>query len=424
MIQSVSNSQILTVAMLTVCIDHELTDKLLQPAARLSWKLAHAESEEYGEYMSALERPQFSLEVKSADTIIAVVDFDQDAQLALETTAYLHQLFFGKIAIIALSSQEDTELLRRAMRSGCNEFLKKPFDPEEFAETLDRLDRRWSSTMGRGRTTGQVLSFFGAKGGVGTTTVTVQLATFLVRCHKKKVLLIDNHPELGHVCLYLGLDGNHYHFHELLRNVDRLDSDLLRGFIATHQSGLDVLSSPDSHDALRNIDPDAIERTLEFLRGEYDYVLLDCETSFAESNLAVMDRSDQIYMIATPEIGAIRDLSRYIDGLIQNEHTTAKVHVVINRFSSRDAVGIEQIEKAIRLPVEVRICKQLCRMRARDQRRRADRAGAQVGIFTPIHKVVQHAGRSEWHGTSPASEETLRSVVNGTGLSRKRNLHG
>ncbi len=210
--------------------------------------------------------------------------------------------------------------------------------------------------MGRGRTTGQVLSFFGAKGGVGTTTVAVQLATFLVRCHKKKVLLIDNHPELGHVCLYLGLDGNRYHFHELLRNVDRLDSDLLRGFIATHQSGLDVLSSPDSHDALRNIDPDAIERTLEFLRGEYDYVLLDCETSFAESNLAVMDRSDEIYMIATPEIGAIRDLSRYIDGLIQNEHTTAKVHVVINRFSSRDAVGIEQIEKAIRLPVEVRIC--------------------------------------------------------------------
>ncbi len=69
-----------------------------------------------------------------------------------------------------------------------------------------------------------------------------------------------------------------------------------------------------------------------------------------------MDRSDQIYMIATPEIGAIRDLSRYIDGLTQNERTTAKVHVVINRYSSRDAVEIEQIEKAIRLPVEIRIC--------------------------------------------------------------------
>lgn len=353
MTQAVYNSQTLAVAMLTVCMDHGLTDKLLEPTAHLPWKVIHAESEEY---MSALQRPQISLDVKNADAIIAVVNFDQDAELALETTAYLHQLFSGRIAIIALSSQADSELLLRAMRSGCNEFLKKPFDPAQFAKTLDRLERQWSNTMGRARTTGQILSFFGSKGGVGTTTVAVQLSTFLVRCHKKKVLLIDNHQELGHVCLYLGLDGNRYHFHELLRNVDRLDSDLLRGFIATHQSGLDVLSSPDSHDALRNIDADAIERTLEFLRGEYDYVLLDCETSFAETNLAVMDRSDQIYLIATPEIGAIRDLSRYIDGLIQNEHTTAKVHVVINRFSSRDAVGIEQIEKAIRLPVEVRIC--------------------------------------------------------------------
>lgn len=339
--------------MLTVCVDRELADKLLQPTSRLPWKLQHVESEEY---ISALQRPQFSLEVKNADAIIAVVDFDQDVERALETTAYLHQLFFGKIAIIAVSCQDDAELLLRVMRSGCNEFLKKPLDPSQFAETLNRLERQWSSTMGRARTTGHILSFFGAKGGVGTTTVAVQLATFLVRCHKKKVLLIDNHPELGHVCLYLGLDGNRYHFHELLRNVNRLDSDLLRGFIATHQSGLEVLASPDTHDALRNIDPDAIEQTLEFLRGEYDYVLLDCETSFAESNLAVMDRSDQIYLIATPEIGAIRDLSRYIDRLIQNERTTAKVHIVINRFSSRDAVGIEQIEKAIRLPVEVRIC--------------------------------------------------------------------
>ncbi|WP_348269132.1 AAA family ATPase [Edaphobacter paludis] len=353
MIQAVNNSQALNVAMLTVCVDRDLTDKLLQPTAHMPWKVAPAESEEY---MSPLRRTQFSIDVKNADAIIAVVDFDQDAELALETTAYLHQLFFGKIAVIALSSLADSELLLRAMRSGCNEFLKKPFDPIPFAKTLDRLEQQWSNNMGRARNTGQILSFFGAKGGVGTTTVAVQLATFLVRCHKKKVLLIDNHQELGHVCLYLGLDGNRYHFHELLRNVDRLDSDLLRGFIATHQSGLDVLSSPDSHDALRNIDPDAIERTLEFLRGEYDYVLLDCETSFAETNLAVMDRSDQIYLIATPEIGAIRDLSRYIDGLIQNEHTTVKVHVVINRFSSRDAVGIEQIEKAIRLPVEVRIC--------------------------------------------------------------------
>jgi len=67
---------------------------------------------------------------------------------------------------------------------------------------------------------------------------------YLVLCHQKKTLLIDNHPQLGHACIYLGIDGSRYHFQELVRNLSRLDSDLLRGYIATHESGLEVLASP------------------------------------------------------------------------------------------------------------------------------------------------------------------------------------
>ena len=185
--------------------------------------------------------------------------------------------------------------------------------------------------------------------------LTVHLATYLARYFSKKVLLIDNHASLGHVCLYLGLDGTHHHFHELVRNIARLDQDLLRGFIATHSSGLDVLSSPDVHDDVPGTDATSVERTLEFLSTQYDYIVLDCDTSFGESNLAIIDQSTWVYLIATPEIGAIRDLSRYVDGLVQNDHVIDKVQVVINRYSSRDAVSIEQIEKAVRLPIAMKI---------------------------------------------------------------------
>jgi pilus assembly protein CpaE len=82
---------------------------------------------------------------------------------------------------------------------------------------------------------------------------------------------------------------------------------------------------------------------------------MDCQTSLQETSLAVMDRSDQIYLVSTPDIGAIRDLSRYIDGLSRNESTSARMHVVINRYSSHGAIAIEQIEKAIRVPVEVKL---------------------------------------------------------------------
>jgi pilus assembly protein CpaE len=241
------------------------------------------------------------------------------------------------------------------MRAGYSEFLAKPFDSDEFTDTLTRLDQRWSATIGRPQNSGKILSFFGAKGGVGTTTLAVHLAMFLVKGFGKKVLLVDNHPQLGHVVLYLGMDGSNHHFYDLVQNVSRLDQDLLRGFIATHPSGLDVLSSPDVYGGVWKTDTDSVERTLEFLSTQYDFVVLDSEASFDDINLAVVALSNWIYLIATPEIGAIRDLSRYVDGLIQNEHATKKLQVVINRYSSHEAVTIEQIEKAVHLPIAFKI---------------------------------------------------------------------
>lgn len=352
MIQLTGNSRTLTVALLTVGVDRDLTDRIVQAAAQFSWTVTH---EAIDEYISAARRPAMSQETKAADAVLAIIDFDRDARGAMETAGYLNQLFFGRFFAAALSGRSDPDLLLAAMRAGCNEFLRKPIDPRQLADTFDRQEKNWAATMGRTRSTGHIISFFGAKGGVGTTMIATTLASFLVNLYKKRVLLIDNHPEFGHVCLYLGLDGARYHFDELIRNVSRLDSALLRGFIAKHPSGLEVLASPESHDPSRNVDPDALERTLEFLRGEYDYVILDSQTSLEEASLAVMDRSDQIYLVATPDIGAIRDLSRYIDGLSRNESTSARLHVVINRFSSHGAVAIEQIEKAIRVPVEVKL---------------------------------------------------------------------
>ena len=243
----------------------------------------------------------------------------------------------------------------RAMRAGCSEFLGKPFDPDVFTDTLIRVDHRWAAHVPLPRNSGKIISFFGAKGGVGTTTLAVHLAMFLVRDFKKKVLLIDNHAQLGHVALYLGIDGSQHHFYDLVQNVSRLDQELLRGFIATHPNGPDVLSSPDIYGGVWKADAESVERTLEFLSTEYDFVVLDCEASFEDLNLAVIHLSTWVYLVATPEIGAIRDLSRYVDGLIQNEQATEKLQVVINRYSSRDAVTIEQIEKAVRLPIAFKI---------------------------------------------------------------------
>lgn len=339
-------------ALLTVHVGQEAAGQIFQSASTMRWSLVHVD---YENYFSTAKLPPLTQRAIDAQACVAVVDFDKDPELALETAEFLRQSFYHKIAILALSSTADPDLLLRAMRAGYSEFLAKPFDSGEFADTLTRLDHRWSATIGRPQNSGKILSFFGAKGGVGTTTLAVHLAMFLVRGFGKKVLLIDNHPQLGHVVLYLGMDGSHHHFYDLVQNVSRLDQDLLRGFIATHPSGLDVLSSPDVYGGVWKTDTDSVERTLEFLSTQYDFVLLDCEASFDDINLAVVALSNWIYLIATPEIGAIRDLSRYVDGLIQNEQATKKLQVVINRYSSHEAVTIEQIEKAVHLPIVIKI---------------------------------------------------------------------
>jgi pilus assembly protein CpaE len=342
----------LQVALLTVHVERQTVDRILRSAAGTHWTVLPLD---YENYFSIAKPPPITQRAVDSQACIAVINFDHDPELALQTAEFLWEAFTQKLAILALSSTTDPDLLLRAMKAGCSEFLAEPLDSDECTDTLLRLDHRWSATVARPRRSGKILSFFGAKGGVGTTTLAVHLAMFLVRRFGKKVLLIDNHAQLGHVALYLGMDGSNHHFYDLVQNVSRLDQDLLRGFIATHSSGLDVLSSPDVYGGAWKSDTDSVERTLEFLSTQYDFVLLDCNASFEDINLAVITYSDLIYLVASPVIGAIRDLSRYVDGLIQNEQATKKLQVVINRYSSHEAVSIEQIEKAVHLPVAIKI---------------------------------------------------------------------
>jgi pilus assembly protein CpaE len=346
------NASIPNVALINISLDPKLADDIADAAGRMLWAVHRADCEGY---ISAAKRPPFPQPVKSAQCCIAVIDFDKDIEQAVAAATYVQEVFAGRAALVACSASQDPDVLLRAMRAGCTEFIGGEFDEANFADALTRLNTLWTSKSARSITRGSVITFFGAKGGVGTSTLAVHVAMYLVQCHQKKTLLIDNHPELGHTCIYLGLDGSRYHFHELVRNLSRLDSELLRGYIANHPSGLEVLSSPDVCGGRKATDPESMAQTLDFLRGEYDYVVVDCPSSLDETSLAVVEASNQVYLIATPEIGAVRDLSRHVDSLSQGEHDIDKVKVVINRFSAQHAVSIEQIEKAIRLPVSVKL---------------------------------------------------------------------
>ena len=122
----------------------------------------------------------------------------------------------------------------------------------------------------------------------------VHLAMSLVQRHHKRVLLVDQHPALGEISLCLGLGRHQYSFYELVHNMDRLDAELLQGFLLQHPSGLHVLDAPQAIQAFDTTSPDAIQHTLAFLAESYQFVVVDSPPGLSEDTCAAIRQSDRL----------------------------------------------------------------------------------------------------------------------------------
>ena len=352
MIRKTNTTEHSTQAIFSVCADEEVVQVATSASMNIPGALFAGE---FRDYITAEKRPQFSSLLKNADSCVALIDFDRDPELAIETTDRLHQIFLKKIGIIGVGTELDAGILLRAVRNGCGEFLTKPVSLVDLIASLNRFNEVLAVDPNAQSSVGRVISFFGAKGGVGTTMLAVHLAIFLVRKYGKKVLLIDHKQQLGHVALYLGLKDTQYHFDELLRNADRLDSELLKGFIVRHRSGLDIIASPEMSGSPHEATSDEFERVMDFLRREYDFVLIDSSASYQATRNALIEQSDEVFIVSTPDVAALRDLARMVEQLSLSESSTNKLRLVVNRSTASDSVTPEQIEKTVRFPISVAV---------------------------------------------------------------------
>jgi pilus assembly protein CpaE len=281
---------------------------------------------------------------------IIILDFDQDRERAAATAEQLHEVLEGKASIFAISAHADPEFIIHAMRSGCSEYLGKPVPRDRLNEAIAKADSK-RRDRGRLQRTGKVITLLGAKGGAGVTVLAVHLAAFLSMMRKGKTLLIDYHPGLGDVALYLGIDKHVYNFYELVNNTARLDVNLVQGFVVSHQSGVDVLPSPSTFDLVTSISEKDAEYTIGFLKTIYDYIVIDCAPGLAEANLAAVQQSDEMCLVATPDVPSIRNLSRYLEHLTRFNHPAENVKVVINRYSKKGDISKDHIEKILKKQV-------------------------------------------------------------------------
>jgi pilus assembly protein CpaE len=338
------------ISLVTVCLDPATISAVSRLAAQM---LGASFTGNMPDYLPHNRDVDLLKSMQKSEGCLCIINVDGDRQLAMETATSLQQLLGERVLLIALSAKSDTDLVLDAMRSGYAEYLGNPLNSDQFGESLLRLRRRW--TIARTTKPGNVLAFLGARGGAGTTTVVVHLSTFLAHVCGKKVLVVDQHRQLGHIGLYLGLPTTEYHFYDLARNIDRVDADLLNGFVVHEVNGVDVLPGPEGLYGLTDVPLSSIQQTIRYLRGSYEYVLIDCCQGVGNANEATIAECDQVYLIATPDVPALRDLSRYVDKLLQYNFPPGKLNVVINRFRSKGEVTLEEIAKAVRLPVALTI---------------------------------------------------------------------
>lgn len=335
-------------SVISVCLDDESSAAII---AAVNAVRGASFDGNFQQYFGQLNDSALMRVVEEKQPDICIVDFDLDREKAVRTVEYLRQSVSGSMSIFAASSSTAPEVIISAMRCGCMEYLTKPLQAGRLSESLmDIIKKRRQSVALQQQ--GKVSTLIGVKGGVGVTTLAVHLAYCLAKINRS-TLLIDQHPELGDTTLHLGTGHHSYNFYELLQNLQRLDSELLQGFVIKHDSGLELLASPESFGSIPHIATDAVALTLRFLKRIYEHVIIDCAPGFNEWNTSVIDASDEIYLVATQDIPSIRNLARNLDYLSKSNFPEDKVQVVINRFTKKSSISVQQIEKAIQKNISI-----------------------------------------------------------------------
>ena len=335
-------------AVITVCLDPTSYEAISYFIAGVPGAVVVGNLDHY----SGAER-EIGRALDLARTRICFIDYDENTEEAIWITARL-RAEYPDVHCFAVSSHSEPDRIIGAMRAGCAEYLAKPVEHERVLDGLTRAEAK-QKEKARSKVRGKVITLVGAKGGTGVTSLALHLALELADEGRNKCLLVDQHPALGDASLYLGTGRHKYSFYELASARDRLDEDLLKGFLLHHDSGLQLLDSPETVDATYGAPRSAVEHTLAFLAETYQYLVVDCPPGLTEGTRACIAASDQVAIVMTAELPSVRNTVSYIEHLLELGYNSNTIYVVLNRYSKKGPLSDERIERTLGRPISLRV---------------------------------------------------------------------
>jgi pilus assembly protein CpaE len=251
--------------------------------------------------------------------------------------------------VFLISDTADSKILMQAMRAGVKEFFTQPLNPAEITEALERFKERQS----RGEPLpeskrGSIISVFGSKGGVGTTTVSVNLAVSLSQGEpKKSVALLDMNTLFGEIPLFLEIAPK-FHWGEITKNIDRLDNTFLKNILTQHKSGVQVLPSPAYLNGHVRPTPDIMNRLLALMKQMFDYIIIDAGQSTDDTSIKVLEVSDMLMLITILSLPCLANTNKLLRSLTELGYVPKdKINVVLNRYIKKGEISLNDAEAGI-----------------------------------------------------------------------------
>jgi pilus assembly protein CpaE len=281
--------------------------------------------------------------------------------------------------VIMMSVQSEADYLRRSMLAGARDFLTKPFTSDELVSTIRRVYRMGQNRapvtplvapaqqaqiqLVRGGTPsgptrparrGTVITVFGPKGGIGTTTIAVNLAVALQQKPDTAVVIVDASLQFGDVGVLLNLQPTR-NISDLSQSIDDLDPDSLNTVAMAHTSGVKALLAPAHPEHADLVQPEHLKRILDELARQYDFVVVDTATVINEMILTALDRADRIVLVATPDIPSIKNARLFFEVTDALNYESSKIMLVLNKMDKRSGITAQMIEENVKHPVSGQI---------------------------------------------------------------------
>lgn len=259
---------------------------------------------------------------------------------------------FPNVQVVMMSIQSEQEYFRRAMKAGAKDYLTKPFSSSDLVDTITNVFNRWIKDRPEfafNEPKAQVLTFFSTKGGVGKTTLAVNLAISLAG-QGKRVLLIDASLQFGDVGITLNQKA-HKNIYNIVQNNEEITTALVEQNFSKHPSGLLLLLAPVEPAFADAIKTEHLNGIIEAIAGSFQFIIVDTATSIGPIELAILDRTDLVLLVATLEISSLKNTKLCLKTLSDISFDLKKVKLVLNKDIPNVGIGGKDIEEGLGIPL-------------------------------------------------------------------------